>query len=191
MVGTIQPTQKRAYFCYKDQTTIVTRATYMGEYTTPLFEIPSTPKNEDNTLLPGIMYYAPYPSPGQKPIYMLRNYYITLIGMNKLSAKIITYDKSPISWTEPQPGRLIDVNKCEIILTPYLRGQCVSNAIKKYPMPPSDKFIDLNLNLLPIYTYTLSVEFKDPDEYFKLPEFDGSEFPFASRAILFTKWSIA
>jgi len=189
MVGTIQ---KQIYFCYRDQTTTTTRATYMGGYSVPLFEIPSTPANRNDALLPGIMYYAPYPRHGQKPRYTLRNYYIALIGAKNLSAKIITYDGNPVSWSEPETGprKIIDADKCELVLTPYLRGQVMNFLIKKYPLPPSDKFTDLNLRLLPIFMYTLSIEFKDPDEYLKLPQFDGQEFPLISRAIMFTDWSI-
>jgi hypothetical protein len=173
-MGQLQP-KKIAYLCYRDMMVSPTRAITTGEYDMPLIEIPEAPAKETYGILNGIQYYA---SGG---IFELRKYYTTITGAKSFNAKIISY-----KWDFLD---IIGDDKCEIVLTPLIRGRTFTQGIKKYPIPAYDKFTDLNLSLMPIYTYLLSVEFKDPNEYYKLTTSSDKNYT-KTQMILITKWKI-
>jgi hypothetical protein len=170
----LQP-KKIAYLCYKDMTVSPTRAITTGEYDMPLIEIPEAPAKETYGILNGIQYN------GEEDTFELRKYYTTITGAKSFNAKIISY-----KWDIYD---IIGDDKCEIVLTPLIQGKPFTQGIKKYPIPSYDEFTDLTLSLVPMYTYLLSVEFKDPNEYYKLTTSADKNYT-KTQMILITKWKI-
>jgi hypothetical protein len=174
-MGQLQ-SKKIAYLCYKDMSVSPTRAVTTGEYDMPLIQIPEAPEKETYGILNGIYYNHPY-----QVTFNMRKYYTTITGASSFNAKIISY-----KWDFFD---IIGDDKCEIVLTPLIRGRTFTQGVKKYPIPSYDEFTDLTLSLVPMYTYLLSVEFKDPNEYYKLTTSADKNYT-KTQMILITKWKI-